>query len=283
MRYDEPLIIAKHMNLLPKIAAIQMTSCSSIETNLATAARLLKQAADDGASLAVLPEMFSTLAVENGTLDAAETFGNGPLQQFLATQAQQHHMWIVGGTIAIKSEHDKKAYAACLVYDHQGKLIARYNKMHLFDACLEHDKEVYRESENILHGDTPVVFDSPLGKIGLAVCYDLRFAELFHCLSQQGADIFIIPSAFTYNTGLAHWEILCRARAIENLAYVIAADQSGEHTKQRRSYGHSMIVDPWGKILCQVEQNEGVLCQAIDLQQVTQARKKLPVLEHRKL
>ena len=271
------------MKSLLKIAAIQMTSGASVERNLDTAAHLLEQAALQRAQMAVLPEMFSTLSVENGILVAAEPLGDGPIQQFLADQARHHNIWIVAGTMAIKSNVNDKVYAACLVYDNHGKMIAHYNKIHLFDAQIEQGKEEYCESAHVLPGDTAIVFDSPFGKIGLAVCYDLRFPELFRLLAAQGAEIFVLPAAFVYNTGVAHWEILCRARAIENLAYVVAADQSGTHPHGRHTYGHSMIVNPWGTILCQIEQDIGILVQEIDTDRVLQARKKLRVLEHRKL
>ena len=270
------------MKSLPKIAAIQMTSVASVDANLAIAAESLKQAAEQGAQMAILPEMFSTLAVENGTLGAAEPLGEGPIQTFLHQQAKLHKLWIVAGTMAIKGAEENKVHAACLVYNANGDVVAHYNKIHLFDAQIEIGKEEYSESKHVIPGDTPIVFDSPFGKIGLAVCYDLRFPELFRILAQQGAEIFVLPAAFTYNTGLAHWEILCRARAIENLAYMIAADQSGIHPHGRQTYGHSMIIDPWGTVLAQMEYEEGVLVQEINIDQVKQARNKLMVHQHRK-
>ncbi len=185
------------MKSFPKIAAIQMTSIASIETNLTMAARLLEKAARQGAQLAILPEMFSTLAVENGTLEAAETLGVGPIQHFLRQQAKIHNLWIVAGTIAIQTSIENKVYATCIVYDNKGKVVTHYNKIHLFDAQIELGKEEYSESTHVMAGNKPVVFNSPFGKIGLAICYDLRFPELFHLLANQGAEIFILPAAFT--------------------------------------------------------------------------------------
>jgi predicted amidohydrolase len=272
------MFMTKH----PKIAAIQMTSVGNVAANLATAKRLLAQAAKAGAGLAVLPEMFPTLSVENGHIDAAETFGDGPIQTFLAEQARLNNLWIVAGTIPIKSKCAGKMHAACLVYNNQGEVVTRYDKIHLFDANLCEGKEQYCESQKTVAGDQPIVFNSPFGKIGLAVCYDLRFPELFRILGEQGAEIFLIPSAFVYTTGLTHWDILCRARAIENLSYVVAANQVGQHPNNRVSYGHSMIVDPWGGIIAEQADGEGIIIAEIDLDYLKQVRKNLRVYQHRK-
>jgi predicted amidohydrolase len=265
-----------------KIAAIQMTSINDIEANLKSADELLHQAAIQGATIAVLPEMFPTLAVENGHLIAKEKMGAGPIQDFLAQKAREYNLWIIGGTIPITCDKNDRVYAACLVYNNKGQYVTRYDKIHLFDANLCNGTECYRESAKTVPGHKPVVFDSPLGKIGLAVCYDIRFPELFQILAKQGVDIFVIPAAFVYRTGEAHWEILCRARAIENLAYVVAADQTGTHSATRRSYGHSMIIDPWGNIVAQRAEGPGVVITDIDLEHLHAIRETLPVSKHKR-
>jgi len=264
----------------PKIASIQMTSCGNIQRNVECAENLLAQAAQLGASVAVLPEMFPTLSVENGHLEAREPFGNGPIQEFLATQAQKNKLWIVGGTIPIACADDKKVYAASLVYDADGKCIARYDKIHLFDAKVKPGQEEYCESQKTLPGNSPLVIDSPVGKLGVAVCYDLRFPELFSYMTQLGAEVFALPAAFLNTTGMAHWEILLRARAIENLAYMVGANQTGMHHNGRQSFGHSMIIDPWGEIIEKIDEAVGVITAEIDLDYLHKIRKNLPVCEH---
>ena len=266
-----------------KIAAIQMTSVNNIDKNLATAAMLLAQAADEGACMAVLPEMFPTLSVENGHIEAREALGDGPIQRFLQSQAQMHNMWIVGGTIPIASEDDHRVHASCLVYNNLGELVTRYDKIHLCDVKLKNGTENYHESAKTIAGNTPVVFESPIGIVGLAVCYDLRFAELFRILANQGAEVFILPSAFIDSTGAAHWEVLCRARAIENQAYFVAANQTGEHPTGRKSFGHSMIINPWGEVLGCIKQGEGVLISEIDIEHLQSIRESVPVRAHRRL
>lgn len=271
------------MSMHPKIASIQMTSCGSIQRNLECAANLLAQAAQQGASVAVLPEMFPTLSVENGHIENREPFGEGPIQKFLSTQAKKNNIWIVGGTIPIACPDDKKVYGACLIYNEQGACITRYDKIHLFDAKVLPGKEEYCESQRTLAGNTPIVIDSPVGKLGIAVCYDLRFPELFRYMTQLGAEVFALPSAFLNTTGMAHWEILLRARAIENLAYVVGANQTGMHHNGRQSFGHSMIIDPWGEILEQIDEYVGVITAEIDLNYLHKVRQNLPVCEHRRL
>jgi nitrilase len=266
-----------------KIAAIQMTSIDNIEANLNTAAALLAQAAQQGASIAVLPEMFPTLSVENGHIEAREQLGVGPIQGFIREQAIKHNLWIIGGTVPIASEDDRRVRAACLVYNNKGEIVARYDKIHLCDVRLKDGTENYHESAKTIPGNELVVFESPVGMIGLAVCYDLRFAELFRQLTDKGAEIFVLPSAFIRNTGLAHWEVLCRARAIENQAYFVAADQTGTHPTGRESYGHSMIIDPWGKIQACLEDEPGVVISEVDTDYVQSIRKSIPIQAHRRL
>lgn len=266
-----------------KIAAIQMTSIDSVAKNLATAGTLLKQSADEGACIAVLPEMFPTLSVENGHIEAREHYGDGPIQNFLAQQAIDNNMWIVGGTIPIASEDDSRVRAACLVYNNHGEVVAQYNKIHLCDVKLKNGTENYHESAKTIPGNDTVVFESPIGMVGLAVCYDLRFAELFRILSDKGAEVFILPSAFIDSTGAAHWEVLCRARAIEFQSYMIAVNQTGEHPTGRKSWGHSMIVNPWGEVLGCLKQGEGVLISEIDIDYLQSVRNSVPVHAHRRL
>ncbi len=271
------------MKINKKIAAIQMTSVNNVSKNLQTAERLLKQAAEQGVCMAVLPEMFPTLSVENGHIEAREQLDEGPIQDFLRQQAIQHNMWIVGGTIPIASEDDTRVRAACLVYNNQGERVCRYDKIHLCDVKLKDGTENYHESAKTIPGNSAVVFESPIGVVGLAVCYDLRFAELFRLLADQGAEVFILPSAFIDCTGEAHWEVLCRARAIENQAYFIAANQTGEHPTGRKSHGHSMVIDCWGKVIDCLEAGEGVVITEIDLNYLQSVRSSVPVHAHRRL
>lgn len=265
----------------PKIAAIQMTSINDMDANLKNAGHWLEQAAQAGVAIAVLPEMFPTLAVEQGHIRAREAFGAGRIQDFLASKAREYGIWIIGGTIPLACEETERVYAACLVYNNQGECVTRYDKIHLFDANLCQGTECYKESAKTVPGRKPVVFDSPVGKIGLAVCYDLRFPELFSQLTGMGAEVLVVPSAFTYTTGIVHWEILCRARAVENLAYVVASNQTGHHSATRHSYGHSMIVNPWGTIITELQEEPGLAVSEIDLAYLAEARKTLPALTHK--
>ncbi len=260
-----------------------MCSCSAVQDNLAQAESLLKKASEEGAVLVVLPEMFPTLAVENGHIQAREKIGSGPIQDFLSRMAKQYQLWIVGGTIPIMSDETDRIYAACLIYNSEGECVGRYDKIHLFDACLEIGKEEYCESKKTIHGKHPLVIETPWGKLGIAVCYDIRFPELFIELDKQGAHMLAIPAAFVKTTGTAHWEILCRARAIEHLSYVIAANQTGKHCNGRCSFGHSMIINPWGEIVAEEKENIGIALAEIDLSFLHESRKKLPVHQHRKL
>ncbi len=266
-----------------KIAAIQMTSSMHLKENLDVAKKLLKKATDAGAQLAVLPEMFAMLGETSlNALNIAETFGNGEIQHFLSEQAKSNNLWIVGGTIPIKSTHPKKFRAACLVFNDQGQCVARYDKMHLFDVKIS-EKESYYESERTEAGSQLAIVDTPFGKLGLAVCYDIRFPEMFRIMFNQGVEIFALPGAFAVKTGEAHYEILARARAIENFSYFIAACQSGTHENHRKTYGHSLIVSPWGNILDILPSDQGIVITDIDLEYLRKIRRDIPVLEHQKL
>lgn len=262
-----------------------MVSAPDVDDNLVVAHGLLEDAAADGTRLIVLPENFAQMPrAEKDRLDIAETPGDGPIQSFLAQRAADLELWIVGGTIALRTETGDKITASCLVYDDTGQQVARYDKQHLFDVVVdEASGEAYTESDTIASGNEVVVIDSPVGRLGLAVCYDLRFPELFRAMSAQGAEIFVIPSAFTAATGRAHWEMLLRARAVENLAFVIAPNQGGQHDSGRQTWGHSMIVDPWGVILDQVTIDNDIAMADIDLDHLRSIRKRFPVLDHRRL
>ena len=265
-----------------KGAAIQMVSSASVRDNLAQAAALLAEAAEAGATLAVLPENFALMPrVEADRAAAVEADGDGPIQSFLAAQAREHKMFVVGGTLPLKAAAGDKIRAACLVYAPSGQRIARYDKMHLFDVTLANGEE-YRESRAFEPGEASAAVATPLGRLGLAICYDVRFPELFRQLLSQGAELFALPSAFTQTTGEAHWEVLVRARAIENLAYVIAAGQGGLHANGRRTFGDSMIVDPWGVVLARRPQGPGVVVADIDRARQQALRAQLPAVSHRR-
>ncbi len=265
------------------VAAVQMTSGTEVGANLERAAQLVAEAARAGARLVVLPENFALMpAHERERLQAAEVDGSGRVQDFLASQARSHGVWIVGGTIALQARQPNKVRAACLVIDDRGERVARYDKMHLFDVELE-SGEQYRESGAIEPGEEIVVVDTPCGRLGLAVCYDLRFPELFRRMLDRGAEIFSLPSAFTAHTGKAHWEVLVRARAIENLGYMLAAGQGGRHANGRETHGHTMIVGPWGDVLAQLELAPGVAIARIDRERMQVIRRNLPSIHHRRL
>jgi len=210
-----------------------------------------------------------------------EADGEGPIQDFLSQTAKKHAVWIVSGTVPLEANADNKVRAACLIYDDKGERVARYDKIHLFDVSVPETNEEYRESDSIEEGDQPLVIDTPFGRVGIAVCYDLRFPEHFRKLQEQGVDIVIVPSAFTAETGAAHWEVLLRARAIENLCYIIAPNQGGFHLNGRKTFGHSMVVDPWGVILDCYKTGAGFVSAEIDLQQLAKVRASFPVLDHR--
>lgn len=267
-----------------KAAAVQMASGPNVNANLIEAGRLISMAVDAGAQLIVLPENFAIMGLsEQDKVQVRESDGQGPIQDFLAEQAARHGIWLVGGTIPLHSSAPQKVRAACLLYDDQGQRIARYDKIHLFDVRLADHDENYHESASIEPGEQVVVADTPFGRLGLAVCYDLRFPELFRQMTDQGADIFAVPSAFTAITGSAHWELLVRARAVENLCYVIAAAQGGYHVNGRETFGDSMIVDPWGSVLDRLARGSGFVISEINQTFLESTRRNFPALEHRKM
>ena len=269
---------------MPSIAAIQMTSGAEVSANLQEARTLLEEAARRGARLAALPENFAFMGL--GDADkrgVAEEDGRGPVQAFLAQTAQRLGMWIVGGTVPIRGAGDGRVAAGCLVYDSAGERRARYDKMHLFDVHVPGREESYRESAHVAPGSTPVVVDTPVGRLGLSVCYDVRFPELYRSLSAAGAELLVVPSAFTEPTGRAHWEPLLRARAIENLCFVLAPAQSGFHANGRETYGDSMIVDHWGRVLARLPRGRGCILAQIDLERQRRDRGSFPSLTHRVL
>lgn len=265
-----------------KIAALQMTSGPDVPANLATARTLLAAAADAGARLAVLPENFAFVGLADvDKRKVGEVEGSGPIQDFLAGAARSLRLWVVGGTIPLKVPGEGRVAAASLVLDDGGRVAARYDKIHLFDVDIPGRKEHYRESADIAPGHAPIVVETPVGKLGLAVCYDMRFPELFRRLSAAGAQLLSVPSAFTAPTGRAHWETLLRARAIENLCYVVASAQSGIHPNGRETYGDTLIVDYWGRVLRRKPRGRGIVVCDIDLDRQAEARAVFPALRHR--
>lgn len=267
-----------------KVAALQMTSAADVAVNLEAAARLLAEARAAGARVAVLPENFSFMGLRDVDKRAiAEPDGDGPVQRFLSQQARELGLWIVGGTTPIAQEAGGRIAAACLVYGDDGRRAARYDKMHLFDVDIPGRAESYRESANIAPGSRAVLVPTPAGLLGLSVCYDMRFPELYRQLSAAGAQWFTIPSAFTVPTGRAHWEVLLRSRAIENLSYVVAAAQWGRHANGRDTYGDSLIVDYWGTVLARLSAGSGVVIAELDLVAQAETRRNFPALTHRLL
>jgi deaminated glutathione amidase len=266
------------------IAAIQMTSGPDVAANLEQVQPLLEDAARRGAQLAVLPENFSFLGLRDADKrDIAEVDGSGPVQDFLAATASRLHMWIVAGTTPLRTgtDTDGRVAAASLVYDDAGNRVARYDKIHLFDVDIPGRAERYRESAHVAPGSQAVVVDTPVGRVGLSVCYDVRFPELFRRLSAAGAQILTVPSAFTAPTGRAHWETLMCARAIENLCYVVAPAQSGFHPNGRETYGDSMIVDYWGRVVQRLPRGRGCIVAQVDAQRQAEVRQNFPALQHR--
>jgi deaminated glutathione amidase len=261
-----------------KVAGIQMASSPNVSSNLTEAERLIAIAAQQGAKIIVLPEYFCIMGVKDiDKLAVREKAGEGPIQHFLAKMAKKHKIWLIAGTIPLASNFPNKVRNSCLVYNDKGEQVARYDKIHLFGLDL--GAEHYHEEDTIESGDTVVVVDSPYGKIGLSVCYDLRFPELYRAM--KDVDIIVVPSAFTETTGKAHWETLIRARAIENLCYVIAPAQGGYHLSGRETHGNSMIVDPWGVVLDRLPRGSGVVIASINCDYQKSLRKSLPALKHR--
>lgn len=263
-----------------KVAAIQMASGPNVAGNLGEAGRLIAQAVAKGARLVVLPEFFAIMGMnELDKLKVQEPLGSGVIQKFLSDTARQHKIWLVGGSIPLSASTPDKVMNSCLVYDEHGERVARYDKIHLFN--LELGNENYHEAKTIEAGNQVVVVDSPFGRIGIGICYDLRFPELFRAM--KNLDIIVLPSAFTETTGKMHWEVLVRARAVENLAYVIAAAQGGYHVNGRETHGNSMVVDPWGRVLDRLPGGSGVVVAEINPAYQASLRASLPALSHRTL
>ena len=270
--------MSKHL-----VAAIQFAAGIDMKANLQTVAELVARAAERGAGLVVLPENLALMGHQDtDKLNYAEVEGDGPIQDFLADLAITQRVWIVGGTIPIQASPGK-VWASCLVFDDSGSCVGRYDKIHLFDVDVPGSQEQYRESATIDAGAKPLVIDSPFGKLGVSICYDLRFPELYRQMADAGVEIHAVPAAFTAKTGAAHWELLLRARAVENLAYVVAAGQGGVHENGRETYGNSMIVSPWGTVMARLGTEPGIAVAEIDLDSQRQYREVFPVLAHRKL
>ncbi len=269
---------------MSRIAAIQMTSGPDVAGNLSQVEPLLADAARAGARLAVVPENFAFMGLRDADKRAvAEADGSGPIQDFLSRTARQLALWIVAGTVPLRAGDDGRVAAASVVYDSDGNRVGRYDKIHLFDVDIPGKAERYRESAHVAPGSETVVVDTPVGRLGLSVCYDVRFPELFRRLSAAGAQILTVPSAFTGPTGRAHWETLLCARAIENLCYVLAPAQGGYHISGRETHGNSMIVDPWGVVLDRLPRGSGVVVSGINPAYQASLRKSLPALQHRTL
>ncbi len=263
-----------------KIAAIQMISTPVVADNIAAARRLVAQAAQQGATLVLLPEYWSIMGMNDSDKVAqAELPGTGPMQDAMAEMARSHRLWLIGGTLPLVAPEPGKVLNTTLVYNPQGECVSHYDKIHLFGFTK--GDESYDESRTIVRGNQVTTFDAPFGKVGLSICYDLRFPELYRAMGECA--LIVVPAAFTYTTGQAHWEILLRARAIENQCYVLASGQGGTHPNGRRTWGHSMLIDPWGEVKAVLAEGEGVVIGDIEPSHLAQVRENLPALKHRKL
>jgi predicted amidohydrolase len=263
-----------------KIAAVQMVSTPVVSDNIAAARRLIADAAQQGAQLVLLPEYWPVMGMKDeDKLTHAETLDDGPIQEFMTGIAREHGIWLIGGTLPMVSPEADKVLNTMMVYNPAGQHVIRYDKIHLFGFTK--GDESYDEARTIVHGTKVATFDAPIGKVGLSVCYDLRFPELYRAMGDCA--LIVMPAAFTYTTGRAHWEVLLRARAIENQCYVLAAAQGGRHPNGRRTWGHSMLVDPWGEVKMVLPEGEGVVIGDIDTAHMQQVRTSLPALKHRKL
>jgi predicted amidohydrolase len=266
-----------------RVAAIQMTSGHVVSENLGVAAKLLRDAKDAGADIACLPENFSFIGLKDADkLGVAETDGAGEVQDFLKRTARELKMWILGGTIVIRSKSDQRVANTSLLFDDAGKRVARYDKIHLFDVTIPGRDEQYRESKHVMPGRDAVLADTPVGRLGLSVCYDMRFPELYRDLVSRGAEWLAVPAAFTVPTGRAHWETLLRARAIENLCFVVAPAQWGTHSSGRETFGDSLIVDYWGQVLSRLPSGVGMITADLDLAQQAESRARFPALDNRR-
>ncbi len=261
-----------------RVAALQMVSTPRVDENLATADRLIADAVAQGAGLVALPEYFPIMGMSDSDKVALrEVDGNGPIQAFLADAARRHGVWLVAGSLPLHASDPGKVLNSCLVYDPTGQRVARYDKIHLFG--FQKGAECYNESATIEAGTQPVAFETPFGRIGLSICYDLRFPELYRALG--ACDLHIVPAAFTETTGRAHWEILLRARAIENQCYVLAIGQGGRHENDRETHGNSLLIDPWGEILDRKAKGQGIVIGKLDHARIADIRASLPALKHR--
>ena len=269
------------MTKIFRIAAVQMISTPEVAPNLATAVCLIAEAADRGAQLVALPEYFPIIGGSDADrLAVREDPGRGPIQDFLAAAAAKHQVWIVGGSIPLRANDPGKLLNSCLIFDPQGRQVARYDKIHLFG--FRKGEEVYDEAETIEAGAvTPATFDAPCGRVGLGICYDLRFPELFRAMGS--VDLIVLPAAFTETTGRAHWEMLLRARAVENQCYLLASAQGGQHPTGRMTHGNSMVIDPWGEVIARLDKGAGVAVADLDPARIAEVRTSLPALHHRRL
>lgn len=263
---------------MARVGLVQMNSATKLSENLAFVEQMIIKAYEQQVSLLVLPENFACMGFNNDSVNIAEVYGQGAIQERLSQWAKQYNLWIIAGTLPIKSS-GRKVYATSICYDNKGFQAARYDKIHLFDVRVS-DSESHQESATVAAGKDLVVVDTPVGSIGLTVCYDLRFPELYQKLLFKGAEIFSIPAAFTAVTGQAHWELLLRARAVENLCYVLAANQWGHHENGRNTYGHSMMVEPWGQIIAEQDAGTGLLLADLDLPRLRELRQQFPCIQH---
>jgi len=262
------------------VAAVQMISTPDVAVNMASARRLVAEAAATGAALVTLPEYWPIMGMSDADkVGLAEQPGSGPIQDFMAGAAREHGIWLIGGTLPLVSPDAGKVLNTTLVYDPQGRPVSRYDKIHLFGFTK--GAEAYDEARTIVPGESVRCFDAPFGRVGLAICYDLRFPELFRAMGD--CTLMVVTAAFTHTTGLAHWEVLLRARAIENQCYVLASAQGGTHPNGRRTFGHSMLIDPWGTVKTVLPEGEGVVSGNIDAGFLAEVRQSLPALKHRKL
>ena len=274
-----------------KASVVQMSSQDNINDNLKVAGDLVVEAAKAGSQLVLLPENFAFMGTEEQKINISESEGSGVIQETIKDLAKKHNLWILAGSIPIKADQDKsannnnKVFAASMLFDNNGHRVCRYDKIHLFDVTInvKSNQESYCESKTVLPGHSPKIFQAPFGNIGLSICYDIRFPELYRTYCMGGADILSIPAAFVYETGRAHWHVLNRARAIENQCYVLAANQFGSHPMNRKTFGHSMIVNPWGEVIAELPNKEGIISANLDLNAMHLLRKSFPVIQHKKL
>ncbi|MEQ9561791.1 MAG: carbon-nitrogen hydrolase family protein [Woeseiaceae bacterium] len=266
------------------VAALQMCSGDDVARNLDVVDDLLDEAVREDCQLVVLPENVAFVGRnDRDKLAHAEVEGDGPIQQRLKESAKHHALWIIAGSLPLASGNEDRCFGASMVFDPHGQLRGCYRKIHLFDVDLPDRDERYRESASMMHGDDMVVVDTAAGRTGLSICYDVRFPELYRCLSKRGATVLTVPAAFTSVTGAAHWQVLLRARAIENLAYVIAPGQHGQHPNGRQTYGHSMIIDPWGRVLGERAAGDGLVVATLETDLPERLRRDFPVLQHRRI